>query len=253
MELSSGDRVELDEAGVSGRVAICGRRLVWADGDPGERDLALLDLDGGGVTPLVESPGDDAEPAFSPDCSQLAFASDRAGHWDVWVTDLDSGELRAITDDEEEDRWPTWAPDGERLALLRRFPAQDELVVYAPGEPLATLVAGEGLLGAPAWHPSEERVAYHRCADVDEGCGVWIHHLERRVDTAIASEGCNDQRPVWVLADSLEGGVVVHRSMLLLQRRVNEQRVEAVLASDMGYLMWGLGEGAPGGCCVLAD
>ena len=253
VELASGERTALDEAGIGGRVAVCGRRLVWSEGEAGQHDLLALDLDAGGVTILVDDAGDDVEPALNAECTQLAFASDRGGSWDIWVLDLESGEARAVTADAEPDRWPTWAPDGERLAFVRSYPAADELVVSDLQGAITTLVQGPGLLGGAAWHPSDERVAYHRCADEDAACAVWIHELARGVDTPVASEGCDDRAPRWVLAQGLAADGGDARSFVLLQRRVSPERTEAVLASDLGYLMWGLGEAALGGCCVVED
>jgi len=61
----------------------------------------------------------DAEPAWSPDGTRLAYSSDRGGQLlDLWLHDLATGEERQLT------RLPTsamgaaWSPDGTRIAFL---------------------------------------------------------------------------------------------------------------------------------------
>jgi YD repeat-containing protein len=43
--------------------------------------------DGTGLTNLTNHPGHDAQPVWSPDGRQIAFASTRDGNWDIYVMD----------------------------------------------------------------------------------------------------------------------------------------------------------------------
>jgi len=52
-------------------------------------DLYMKSVDGVAVTQLTSDAASDAHPAFSPDGSRVAFASNRAGQWDIWIMDLD--------------------------------------------------------------------------------------------------------------------------------------------------------------------
>tara|TARA_B100001750_G_scaffold247479_1_gene273377 strand:- start:3076 stop:4680 length:1605 start_codon:yes stop_codon:yes gene_type:complete len=57
----------------------------------------------------------DEEPAWSPDCSQIAFSSDRDGDWDIYVAS-DNGSVKNITVNEFYiDGYPQWSPDGTKI------------------------------------------------------------------------------------------------------------------------------------------
>ena len=57
----------------------------------------------------------DEEPAWSPDCSQIAFSSDRDGDWDIYIASS-SGSLENITANEFYiDGYPQWSPDGTKI------------------------------------------------------------------------------------------------------------------------------------------
>ena len=57
----------------------------------------------------------DEEPAWSPDCTQMAFSSDRDGDWDIYISSTD-GSIKNITENEFYiDGYPQWSPDGTKL------------------------------------------------------------------------------------------------------------------------------------------
>ena len=105
----------------------------------------------------------DTEPAWSPDGSQLAYASDRGGaRLDLWVRDMKTGAERRLTKLATAAMGPSWSPDGKRIAFLdvdgiwRR--ANVSVVDVATGE--VTRIH-ESLFGPgmPTWSPDGKRVA----------------------------------------------------------------------------------------------
>ena len=68
----------------------------WRDG--GERDLYLLDLEGGGAPRrLTRDRALDLDPAWSEDGRHIWFSSDRGGVFDLFVYDLDAEAVRRAT------------------------------------------------------------------------------------------------------------------------------------------------------------
>ncbi|MGP3989394.1 amidohydrolase family protein [Streptomyces sp. 3N207] len=94
-----------------------------------------LRSDGSGLKQRTDGPWDDRGPAWSPDGTRIAFASEREGDpvkgspYRIWVLDVRSGELTRLTgrkgqegplqDGAWEDFDPAWSPDGERVLCVR--------------------------------------------------------------------------------------------------------------------------------------
>ncbi|MBA2304945.1 MAG: PD40 domain-containing protein, partial [Acidobacteria bacterium] len=69
-------------------------------------------------TRVTDDAHEDTDPAWSPDGTRLAYASDREGSLDIWVRDLASGAERRVTRASGPEMRPTWSPDGTTLAFV---------------------------------------------------------------------------------------------------------------------------------------
>jgi DNA-binding winged helix-turn-helix (wHTH) protein len=76
------------------------------------------------LAPLTTLTGLEAQPTFSPDGEQVAFAWNGAkqDNWDIYVTLIGSSEVRRLTSDPAADTNPAWSPDGRQIAYLRERP-----------------------------------------------------------------------------------------------------------------------------------
>ena len=91
-----------------------GRSLAFIQvGGTTRSDIWLLPLDGSAPRALVQSPFDDAAPAFSPDSSLVAYQSAEAGRWDVYVQRLSDGRREIVSSDGG--ARPIWSRDGRTL------------------------------------------------------------------------------------------------------------------------------------------
>jgi Tol biopolymer transport system component len=101
----------------------------------GDYDIYVADLETGDATRVTDTPGSDGWPAWSPDGSTIAFASERddclyapeaaacwidpggqAGeHHDIWLMDVDGSNQRRMTP--EFGQFVTWSPDGEYVLV----------------------------------------------------------------------------------------------------------------------------------------
>ena len=74
---------------------------------------------GGKPQNLTRDVAFDTDPAWSPDGSQLVYASDKGGQlMDLWVRDMRSGMSRRLTSIATSALGPAWSPDGKRIAFL---------------------------------------------------------------------------------------------------------------------------------------
>jgi len=94
--------------------------------------LYLLDLATKNLTQITSGDYDDAHPAWSPDSSLLAFASnrskpdpDRTYNTDIWVVaanNTDKGaQLTQVTTNPGDDDVPSWSPDGKLITYTTQL------------------------------------------------------------------------------------------------------------------------------------
>jgi Tol biopolymer transport system component/DNA-binding winged helix-turn-helix (wHTH) protein len=86
------------------------------------------------VAKLTSYPGDEREPAISPDGSLVAFSwSGAAGdNYDIYVVKSGGQQPLRLTHDPASDSFPAWSPDGSQIAFLRRKGPFAEILVVPP-------------------------------------------------------------------------------------------------------------------------
>jgi Tol biopolymer transport system component len=86
-------------------------------------------------------------PAFAPDRSKIAFASDRSGDFDLYVMDTDGASLRGLIDVPGDQTHPSWTPDGLYLVFANQHTGQSQIAITTITLPtilvLASAPAGE--------------------------------------------------------------------------------------------------------------
>ena len=75
-----------------------------------------------GIRPVTTFPGDEREPALSPDGRQVAFSwgGKTGDNRDIYVMLLGEQDPLRLTFDSAEDAYPAWSPDGKHIAFIRR-------------------------------------------------------------------------------------------------------------------------------------
>ena len=78
-------------------------------------DVWTVAASGGEARLLVAHPANESRPIYAPDGRSLAFVSDRSGGGDIYVLTLASGALRHVTFDDGLERLDGWSRDGRWL------------------------------------------------------------------------------------------------------------------------------------------
>ena len=126
-------------------------------------DIYLQRVDGTSVTQLTTDPADDMQPGFSPDGTQIAFASTRSGNWDIYVMDLDGKSVQQITNTPGHEMHPSFSPDGTRLVYCSLSPRSEQWELWTVDlSTQARKMIGHGLF--PVWSPRKDldRIAFQR-------------------------------------------------------------------------------------------
>ena len=94
------------------RMVAVGKR----DPQTNTRDIWVIDFQRGTSSRFTSDPGDDLNPAWSPDGTRIAFTSDRRGHRDIYVKAASgAGDEQLLLQSEDNKYVEHWSPDGQYL------------------------------------------------------------------------------------------------------------------------------------------
>jgi serine/threonine protein kinase len=128
------------------------------------------------VARMTHDPGISEWPTWSPDGSQLAFASSKTGNFEINVRRVDGGQEINVTDDPADDYQPAFSPNGDLIAFVStrssitgmikigatfgmefRTYGGDVWIVPSLGGRARRLARNGNF---PVWHPDGTSVAY---------------------------------------------------------------------------------------------
>ncbi|NMC54484.1 MAG: hypothetical protein GYA48_12700 [Chloroflexi bacterium] len=128
----------------------------------GNREVYTMGPDGKDPVNLTNNGGDDTDPAWSPDASQIAFVSNREngeeGGQFIYVMDANGNNVRQLSH-ENDSNWPDWSNDGSRITYTHQG---DIYVINADGSGQSI-----NLTNSPdqqdrqsVWSPDGKRIAW---------------------------------------------------------------------------------------------
>ena len=133
---------------------------------PAGSEIYRVPPSGGAAVNITQQPGNDYQPAWSPDGSKIAFAHEDPTtiQRDIWVLDAASpGQPVKVTNDVPNDNHMTWSPDGSMIAFERRVGATNFDIYVAPSDGTGSstpLITGAGFQAVPVWSPDGTRLAF---------------------------------------------------------------------------------------------
>jgi len=164
-------------------------------------EIYVMNADGTGQTRLTNNAAWDNEPTWSPDGTQIAFASGFAARGDIYVMNADGTGQTNLTNGPTWDQSPSWSPDGSKIAFAsaRGQPEQhldfEIYVMNTNGTGAINLSNSPGQDMAPAWSPDGSKIAFASARDGNYD--IYVMNADGTGQTNLTSSPAIDRFPTW--------------------------------------------------------
>ena len=120
-------------------------------------DLLLIRSDGSDLRQLTNDHARDRAPRWSPDGSEILFASNRSGKFEAWTIRPDGSRLTQVTHLLDQPvLYPFWSPDGKQIGFMYGARGTSFLDLSRPGSHpnvLPPATGGSQRLASMSWSP----------------------------------------------------------------------------------------------------
>src|SRR5262249_2711813 len=171
-------------------------------------DLWSVPRAGGSAVRLTSGVGNETDPVFSPDGTQIAFTGEYDGNIDVFVVPAAGGVPRRLTWHPAPDSVLGWTPDGKRIIFTSPRTAYSRFnelfTVPAEGgvEEKLPLPSGSQASMSPdgqfiAYEPVENAAAMWKRYRGGRTTRIWLARLSDSTITRVPRTNSNDFNPMW--------------------------------------------------------
>jgi len=104
----------------------------------------------------------EVDPAWSPDGTRIAFASNSGlTRYDIFVASADGSSVTRLGGTAADDSQPSWSPDGSQIVFTSQATGDGDLyVMNADGSNLRRLTKRKERDGNPDWSPDGKKLVY---------------------------------------------------------------------------------------------
>jgi Tol biopolymer transport system component/TolB-like protein len=168
-------------------------RIAFTSNRDGDREIFVMDTDGGKQTQLTDNASLDEWPAWSPDGRRIAFYSDRDGDLENFVMDADG--RNQVASFEGVYWYPACSSDSRRIAFYSNDGDDEIFVMDADGSNQTQLTDNTSEDSYPAWSPDNRRIAF--ASDRDGDWEIFVMDTDGRNQTQLTNNTSGDWSPAW--------------------------------------------------------
>ncbi len=170
----------------------------------GSADLYAFErADPGRFVRITADPGDELGPAYSPDGSQVAYATNRDGNFEIYVVDGDGANRRRVTSTGANETEPAWTPDGNRIVYQSDASGTAQIwIMQADGSDQRPLTDGRANM-EPTVSPDGARIAFSSIRDGNYE--IYLMNLDGSAQRNITQSGpsAHERVPTWLDNETL--------------------------------------------------
>ncbi len=179
------------EAGpFGGRIAAVGRK-------GSNKEIFLLDTDGGSITPVTRNGSINLSPAVSPGGRYLAWTSYKKGNPDLYLKDLHTGRVRVLSNMDGINASPAFSPDGKLVAMARSSGGNSDIYLLdaRTGEVVRRLTKNPGIDVSPDFSPDGKKIVY--ASEASGGSQIFITDAVSGTTERLTMDGTFNTDPVF--------------------------------------------------------
>lgn len=171
----------------------------------GSFHLHVVNPDGSNaVNPIpIDDLADYSGHSWSPDGSQIAFASNRSGNanFNIYVMNADGTNIRSVVEDSGGDFVSAWSPDGQKMLFQAQRSNEtlwDIYVVNIDGSGEQVLVNTPLIEELASWSPDGAKVVYQARAQGGTGSDIYVVNADGTGVTRLTDgNGSLHSGPAW--------------------------------------------------------
>ena len=158
-------------------------------------------LDGTELTPLTTGPAYHAECAYSPDGTQIVYASNEDGGMNLYIMQADGSGKRQLTFDIGcYNGGPFFSPDGNSVVFRADREVPNYMQIYmitADGEMETQLTDNDAVNWAPYWHPNGKVIAFTTSLHGHRHYEIYLLNIETGAQKRLTNNETFDGLPVF--------------------------------------------------------
>ncbi len=136
-------------------------RIAFTSDNRGNKNIYIMDFDGGNPQAVTTHPAIDLSPAWSPDGKELVFTSYRKNNPDLYIYDFKNREFRVLSDKPGLNIAPAWSPNGRSIIFTASFDGDPELYLISPNGGLPERVTKRwGIDVSADWSPDGKYIVF---------------------------------------------------------------------------------------------
>jgi Tol biopolymer transport system component/ribosomal protein S27AE len=177
----------------SSAAAVPTGQIAFSSGANGSVDIFIGQADGSGVKILQTEPGNEIQPAWSPDGQKIAFAG-KNGIRIVNAADGKNGVQ--FTNHGANDKKPEWSPDGSIIAFTSNRDRDYDIYLRHVGQnDLVRLTNVPGNDTDPSWSRANDRIAFTSTRTGDQD--IWTMKSDGKGLVQLKAKGSKEDDPAW--------------------------------------------------------